>query len=72
MDPLLIGEVNVNPGFELKNSNMTAFGISDFKVEKMRVNVEQKIKVGRYSGILLVHNWNLNKYDLSFASSIWC
>lgn len=47
MDPLLIGEVNVNPGFELKNSNMTAFGISDFKVEKMRVNVEQKIKVGR-------------------------
>lgn len=57
MDPLFIGEVNVNPGFELKNSNMKAFGISDFKVEKMLVHVGQKIKVGTYIDI---HQFNFD------------
>lgn len=40
IDPLLIGNLEINRGFELKHFDMEASGISDFKVEKIRVNYE--------------------------------
>lgn len=40
IDPLLIGDLDINRGFEVKHFGMEAFGISDFKVEKIRVNYE--------------------------------
>lgn len=41
---MLIGDLSINRGFDMKLFGVQAFGISNFKVEKVRVNVE-KLKV---------------------------
>lgn len=40
LDPLFIGDVAVNRGFEVNHFGMQASGVSDFKIEKMRVNLD--------------------------------
>lgn len=39
-DPLDLGNVGINQGFDLKLNKYTAFGTSNFKIDKIRVNVE--------------------------------
>lgn len=41
---MLIGDLSINRGFDMKLFAVQAYGISNFKVEKVRVNVE-KLKV---------------------------
>lgn len=43
--PLFVGEITINRGFDLQYSNLLIFGIENFKIEKMRANVEQQVKV---------------------------
>lgn len=45
LDPMLIGDLVINRGFELKFFGFQAFGIANFKIEKIRANVEKQIKV---------------------------
>lgn len=45
IDPLNVGNVSINQGFEVNHWGMKAYGISDFKVDKMRVNLDN-FKVG--------------------------
>lgn len=44
LEPLYIGDISVNQGFDLKLSNAQAFGVSDFKIDKVRINLD-KFKV---------------------------
>jgi len=39
IDPLYVGNISINQGFEVNHWGMKAYGISDFKVDKMRVNL---------------------------------
>lgn len=45
LDPLLVGDLGFNRGYEMKFTGMQAYGLSTFKVEKVRVNLDKKIKV---------------------------
>lgn len=45
LEPLIIGNIAVSQGFDLKLSDVKAFGITGFKVDKIRFNYE-KFKVG--------------------------
>lgn len=55
LDPMLIGDIFVNPGFELKILGNQIIGISDFKIDKLRLNVE-KFKVGSLPPVLILQN----------------
>jgi len=40
IDPLDVGNISINQGFEVNHWGMKAYGISDFKVDKMRINLD--------------------------------
>lgn len=48
---MLIGDIAIKQGFDLKLTGMQAFGISTFKIEKIRFNLE-KFKVS--DGVVLI------------------
>lgn len=48
LDPLFIGDVSANNGINLKLIGLQASGISNFKVEKIRVSLEPLIKVKHF------------------------
>jgi hypothetical protein len=41
LDPLILGDFELNKGFNMKLSNMQAIGFSTFKIEKARATVEK-------------------------------
>jgi len=41
LDPLFIGDASVSSGFELKLFKLSAYGASNFKIDKIRVNVDK-------------------------------
>jgi len=45
LDPLFVGDLGFNRGYEMRFTQMQAFGLSTFKVEKVRINLDKKIKV---------------------------
>lgn len=47
LDPLVIGDISTNRGFDMKLIAMKAYGISNFVVDKIRVkdDREDKFKV---------------------------
>lgn len=55
VDPLAIGDISVNPGFELKISGNQIYGITDFKIDKLRLNVD-KVKVSFLPPVFILQN----------------
>jgi hypothetical protein len=53
LDPLNIGDVSVNRGFDMRLIALNVYGISNFIVEKIRVNSARKDKFKVSSSMLL-------------------
>ncbi|KAG5680724.1 hypothetical protein PVAND_010214 [Polypedilum vanderplanki] len=41
LNPLIIGDVNVQRTFNMKLTNLRIFGMANFKIEKLRINTEK-------------------------------
>lgn len=65
---MLIGDIFVNPGFELKIFGSQIIGISDFKIDKLRLNVE-KFKVGSLPPVFILQN-KILKWFICFEAGI--
>lgn len=62
IDPLALGDIEVNSGFELKLFKSQAFGVSNFRIEKIRVNIKNfKLEmIATIPHILLKGPYSLN------------